>query len=40
MTASARGDGNGEVGQRRVLREWFGQSTVSVVLLDNASVDD
>lgn len=38
--ASARGDGNGEVEQRRVLREWAGQPDVSVVLLDNASADD
>ena len=38
--ASVRGAGSGEVGQRRALREWSGQTTVSVVLLDNASVND
>lgn len=38
--APVRGGGSGEVGQRRALREWSGQSDVSVVLPDNASVDD
>lgn len=38
--APVRGGGSGEVGQRRALREWSGQITVSVVLLDNVSVND
>lgn len=38
--APVRGGGSGEVGQRRVLREWSGQPDVSVVLPDNASVDE
>lgn len=38
--APVRGAGSGEVGQRRALREWSGQTTVSVVLPDNASADD
>ena len=38
--APVRGGECGEAGQRRALRERSGQSDVSVVLLDNASVDD